>query len=965
MIEVSTQAQLQAALSAREPDIQITGSFPITSQISITYETAIRSLSGDNIFTLTKDPLYFGYMFRISNGGSLTLENLILDGDLANHPMDHTGNRSLIYVTNGTLNLSNGTVLQNNFSYIEGGGAYLLGDSTYTNTLVMDGNAKITGCTSRTRGGGLMLAPGSAQDRFTIADQALIDGNLAAYGGGICCRSFIPGSGISMTISDQVHITGNSASSSGGGIYFSGYQEGGSAPASLTLSETSVISGNQSYHGGGIYFYSANEKDELNLLGDATIAENTASHNGGGICLFAAGQGAVLNMNQASVTGNYGGTGGGIYLLTPSGANLTFYGGTISGNEAIDGAAGSGGGIWIKGQTGDAPIVFSMENFTLSNNSASAQGGGLALFSGPSPLTVTMTQVTISGNVSVSNGGGLLFGAEQGGTTAISQCTLEENTSKGSGGGCYYANQGTGSSTIQMTGTTVTGNQAGLEGGGLRLSSGEGRLTTVLTDCTISANTASGNSGGGIWNGGTNDTLTLKGATSVTENISEEGNGGGIYFNSDQGSLLLTENTKILYNHADVRTSPTGSHGGGVCVVPGRVTIQDQTEIAYNNALKYGGGLSSAENSETVMNSGSIHDNTSGLCGGGVWNHGGSVFRLDGGNIYANHSSYGGGICNNLEAETLLYGGSIYGNQAAIGSGLYNDTQSTAMLSRDALFGKDTPNISTNIAPGIYNKGTLYADGGRDLINGVYIENRDSVVRIQNPLAAGSRIQIDNSGYVTPNPEGSPIVIGEAVSGYPQLTQTDADAFQKPPEGFDGWSIHLSADKTQVLLEPEVYAIHYKNLMGVSNPNPDTYTITSPSIILEAPQPLTGYRFVGWFDASVGGNPITQIPSGSTGEITLYARWEAVYHIISYCGNGSCCSPARCLPPDLQVQEGQSAVISNKIPFRKRYRFRGWNTDPCGNGTFYSPGAVIPAVTDSLRLYAQWDPFCSTVCCTR
>lgn len=60
-----------------------------------------------------KDTSYFAYLFRVQNGGSLTLKNIILDGDKDNHPMDNQNNRSLIFVTGGTLVLMCGKEASN------------------------------------------------------------------------------------------------------------------------------------------------------------------------------------------------------------------------------------------------------------------------------------------------------------------------------------------------------------------------------------------------------------------------------------------------------------------------------------------------------------------------------------------------------------------------------------------------------------------------------------------------------------------------------------------------------------------------------------------------------------------------------------------------------------------------------------------------------------------------------------
>lgn len=118
MTQISNQTQLLAALAAQDSNIQVTSNFAITSQINILYPVTIESLTADAPFILSKDPSYFTYLFRIQNGGSLTLRNIILDGDKDNHPQDNQNNRSLIYVTGSTLNLLEGSVVRNNNAYL-------------------------------------------------------------------------------------------------------------------------------------------------------------------------------------------------------------------------------------------------------------------------------------------------------------------------------------------------------------------------------------------------------------------------------------------------------------------------------------------------------------------------------------------------------------------------------------------------------------------------------------------------------------------------------------------------------------------------------------------------------------------------------------------------------------------------------------------------------------------------------
>jgi uncharacterized repeat protein (TIGR02543 family) len=56
--------------------------------------------------------------------------------------------------------------------------------------------------------------------------------------------------------------------------------------------------------------------------------------------------------------------------------------------------------------------------------------------------------------------------------------------------------------------------------------------------------------------------------------------------------------------------------------------------------------------------------------------------------------------------------------------------------------------------------------------------------------------------------------------------------------------------------------------------NPATYTIESGTITLLAPT-KEGYTFAGWYDAETGGSQVTAIATGTTGNLVLWARWNA------------------------------------------------------------------------------------------
>ena len=87
----------------------------------------------------------------------------------------------------------------------------------------------------------------------------------------------------------------------------------------------------------------------------------------------------------------------------------------------------------------------------------------------------------------------------------------------------------------------------------------------------------------------------------------------------------------------------------------------------------------------------------------------------------------------------------------------------------------------------------------------------------------------------------------------------------------------------------ERYAINYELKGGTNNvANPPNYTIDTTDITLAAPT-RNGYTFDGWFyNHSVSDgvemfeNLATQITSGSTGVVTVYAKWIPVTYTIEY-----------------------------------------------------------------------------------
>src|SRR5690606_26498231 len=61
----------------------------------------------------------------------------------------------------------------------------------------------------------------------------------------------------------------------------------------------------------------------------------------------------------------------------------------------------------------------------------------------------------------------------------------------------------------------------------------------------------------------------------------------------------------------------------------------------------------------------------------------------------------------------------------------------------------------------------------------------------------------------------------------------------------------------------------------------DTYTVETQTFDLPT-ESLEDYAFIGWFDELEGGNLVESVTMGSTGDLTLYARYSPYYDVYYY-----------------------------------------------------------------------------------
>ena len=142
------------------------------------------------------------------------------------------------------------------------------------------------------------------------------------------------------------------------------------------------------------------------------------------------------------------------------------------------------------------------------------------------------------------------------------------------------------------------------------------------------------------------------------------------------------------------------------------------------------------------------------------------------------------------------------------------------------------------------------------------------------------------------------------------------------------------------------YDIVYNMNGGLNHTsNPETYNIQNSTITLGHPT-KTGHTFLGWFDNSAfSGSAITEVTTGSTGDVTLYAKWSINTYMITFVSNGGSSVPAI-------IQEYNSDLVAPSAPTKTDLIFAGWFLNPSLTQSFTFD--KMPA--GNVTLYAKFVP---------
>ena len=346
-----------------------------------------------------------------NNQGTVSVSNCVLSGNSSAGLYNHTG--ASMTVANSNISNNSGTGADNNQGTLSVSNCVLSGNSD--TGIFNSGTVTVSNCALSGNAGGM-----SSFGTLTVSN-CVISGNS---GDGIF-------NGGTLTVSN-CDISGNSGDGIGNHAFSSG-------TASLTIVNSNV-SDNDSI---GI----SNSVDEFGTLTvtirSTTVSGNSAGGvvaNGGGVIF---GGSIQVTITDCTVSGNS--FWGGIHATGLT--NLFVTDSTISGNSANAGFPDGDSGGGIHG-------AVSVENCTISGNSAATSGGGI--YGG----FIEISNSTISGNSAGTSGGGIYeLGASHEVWLRVTNSTITGNSAP-SGGGIYNKLYAIGS-VVEISNTILNAGASG------------------------------------------------------------------------------------------------------------------------------------------------------------------------------------------------------------------------------------------------------------------------------------------------------------------------------------------------------------------------------------------------------------------------------------------------------------------------------------------------------------------------
>ena len=924
--------------------------------------------------TIKRASDYTGSLLVVTDGSSLTLANITIDGGaIWTGGVDETLERgtvnsglgadsALVTVNGGTLTLNRGTVIQNNERTVgTDDDAWIEWTRPVAKTVryyAVGGGVSVVG-------GSLIVNDGAVVKNNTIKDSDKVnDATSDAMGGGIGlydCASLVVNGG---EISGNQAQTSGTARAMGGGIGMAAHPGSRYVSCEVCFKGGELKNNLSVTSGGGAYFTSDCEDETgINALdvsfSGGTISENKAGA-GGGIIVWggkAALSGEVAFTNNQAPDGN----GGGAYFSTRTIVSID--GGTYSRNTSK-----YGGGIAWNG------VKFEFRNGTVSNNSVATTGGGLRLSGNTAETSAVISGGIISENTAI---GGAGVWADY---VTISGGTISQNRADGnnqSGGGVFVNH------IFKLSGTgTITENSA-YTGGGICIGS-QKDSTFEITGGTISKNKATGSTGGGgIYCAQAVAAYMTDGL--ITENVAETGSGGGLYLrgkfelkggtiSKNRAPLLAGGGVNVYSNAEMVITDGTisgneANEAAGIRVV-GTLTMNGGT-VEKNCAKPIydvttqkgkennnGGGVSVGAGAAFIMNGGLISKNTA-KYGAGISTWRANQFEIHGGEISENstenmtyskgdsqeetvNGTYGAGINLGGNTTLLITGGKIINNTAnQYGGGINVPVGNRVQIS-------GTPVITGNTANNEANNVYLRHDSKT---------NGNSVIDLTGKLESGSVIGVkteqtptattNTSIQITSGEDGTAYYNGAARYFIPDATKViaqanESDKYVELAYTADNY-YKVTLDLSHASATGGAIAMIKKDASYAAAVTADAgYTLP-----VEKPDGLDTYdRLTGNQIASIG---ISAVTSNTAIKISAVPNT----YTVKFDGNGSTDETMK----TQTMTYGDATNLTKNAFVRTGYNFAGWSTTPDGKCEYPDEASVknLTAKNDgTVTLYAVW-----------
>ncbi len=145
----------------------------------------------------------------------------------------------------------------------------------------------------------------------------------------------------------------------------------------------------------------------------------------------------------------------------------------------------------------------------------------------------------------------------------------------------------------------------------------------------------------------------------------------------------------------------------------------------------------------------------------------------------------------------------------------------------------------------------------------------------------------------------------------------------------------------------ETYTITYE-LNGGTNAadNPPDYNAEAETIMLKEAT-KAGYVFDDWYKEDSFTTKVTEIAKGSTGNITLYAKWNLETYKITYELNGGTAADGN---PESYNVETETITLKEEAT-KADYTFDGWYKE---NSFATKVTEITKGSTGNITLYAKW-----------